>query len=97
MLKYHQILHRQLWMKVKKLENKYKGPIRWAVRSSAIGEDLEYSFAGQFSSILNVPSNELLDKYKEVVSSKYNSRSIMYQRIKKYTLRGRKYERGFFC
>ncbi len=64
------------------LEKRYRRPIRWAVRSSAIGEDLEYSFAGQFSSILNVPTEKLLDKYKEVVASKYNSRSILYQRIK---------------
>ena len=65
-----------------KLEKKYNRPILWAVRSSAIGEDLENSFAGQFSSILNVPTHKLLDTYKAVVGSKYNTRSILYQKVK---------------
>ena len=54
----------------------------WAVRSSAIGEDLENSFAGQFSTVLNVPTEELVTKYKEVISSKYNARAIVYRKIK---------------
>ncbi len=64
------------------LEEKHGHPIKWAVRSSAIGEDRENSFAGQFSSIMNVPTSELLEKYKEVVASKYNSRNILYQHMK---------------
>ncbi len=65
-----------------KLEEKHGREMLWAVRSSAIGEDLENSFAGQFSSILNVPTDELLEKYKEVVASKYNARNMLYQRMK---------------
>ncbi len=65
-----------------KIENKHDKPIYWAVRSSAIGEDLEDSFAGQFSSILNVPTAQLIDQYKAVAASKYNTRSILYQRMK---------------
>ncbi len=68
--------------KSRKLEEKHGRNIFWAVRSSAIGEDLEHSFAGQFSSILNVPTKQLLEKYKAVVASKYNTRSILYQRVK---------------
>ncbi|HFQ90038.1 MAG TPA: hypothetical protein ENK27_08160 [Desulfobulbus sp.] len=64
------------------LEKKYGREMYWAVRSSAIGEDLENSFAGQFSSILNVPTDQILDKYKEVVASKYNARNMLYQRMK---------------
>jgi len=66
------------------LYEKEKGrPIFWAVRSSAIGEDLaESSFAGQFSSVLNVPTDQLLEVYKEVVASKYNARVIMYRRMR---------------
>ncbi len=66
-----------------RLEKKYARPVYWAVRSSAIGEDSQNSFAGQFSSILNVPTNRILEKYKEVVASKYNARSMLYQRMKK--------------
>ncbi len=65
-----------------RLEEKYGRGMLWAVRSSAIGEDLENSFAGQFSSILNVPTDQLMDKYKEVVASKYNARNMLYQRMK---------------
>ncbi|NOX35639.1 MAG: hypothetical protein GXP56_18245 [Deltaproteobacteria bacterium] len=68
--------------KSRKLEKNHNRRILWAVRSSAIGEDLEHSFAGQFSSILNVPARQLLEKYKAVVASKYNTRSILYQRVK---------------
>ncbi len=64
------------------LERKHGRSMFWAVRSSAIGEDLENSFAGQFSSILNVPTAEILDKYKEVAASKYNARNMLYQRMK---------------
>jgi len=66
----------------RELEEKHGHKMYWAVRSSAIGEDLENSFAGQFSSILNVPTDQLLEKYKEVVASKYNTRNMLYQRMK---------------
>ncbi len=66
----------------KKLEQKHGRNMYWAVRSSAIGEDLENTFAGQFSSILNVPTDQLLNKYKEVAASKYNARNMLYQRMK---------------
>ncbi len=64
------------------MEKKYGRTMYWAVRSSAIGEDLENSFSGQFSSILNVPTGQILEKYKEVVASKYNARNMLYQRMK---------------
>jgi pyruvate, water dikinase len=66
-----------------KLEKKKGHPIYWAVRSSAIGEDLaESSFAGQFSTSLNVRSDQLLQTYKAVASSKYNANVIVYQRMR---------------
>lgn len=66
-----------------KLEKEKGRPLCWAVRSSAIGEDLaESSFAGQFTTILNVRTDQLLQTYKEVVSSKYNANVIVYQRMK---------------
>jgi pyruvate,water dikinase len=58
-------------------------PVYWAVRSSAIGEDLaESSFAGQFNTILNVPTSRLLQAYKEVISSKYNASVMVYQHMR---------------
>ncbi len=66
----------------RKIEERAGKKLFWAVRSSAIGEDLENSFAGQFSTVLNIPTEELIQKYKEVISSKYNARAIVYSKIK---------------
>ena len=66
-----------------KIEQARGKPVYWAVRSSAIGEDLaESSFAGQFSTVLNVRSDQLLEKYREVIASKYNARAMIYKRMK---------------
>ncbi len=51
---------------------------RLAVRSSAVGEDTEYSFAGQFLTLLNVPVEDLPAYYKKIVASKFTSRAIFY-------------------
>ncbi len=52
-----------------------------AVRSSALSEDgRHHSFAGQFSSVLNVVSFEgLKEAVKEVIASNFNSRSLAYR------------------
>jgi len=50
-----------------------------AVRSSAVGEDGEVSFAGQYTSILNVPPAGLVDAYKQVVASKYSASALSYR------------------
>ena len=66
-----------------KIEKQKGRSLHWAVRSSAIGEDLaETSFAGQFSTILNVRTDQLLQTYKEVASSKYNDNVMVYQRMR---------------
>lgn len=66
-----------------KIESRKGHPLYWAVRSSAIGEDLaESSFAGQFSTMLNVGTDQLLQAYKEVASSKYNANVIVYERMR---------------
>ncbi len=63
----------------KELEEK-NGPVRLAVRSSAIGEDAHgASFAGQYRSELNVGPESLLDAYKEVVASKYGVTAMTYR------------------
>jgi pyruvate, water dikinase len=50
-----------------------------ALRSSAIGEDSELSYAGQYVSILNVPRDRIVQTYKLVVASLYTPRAISYR------------------
>ncbi len=49
-----------------------------ALRSSAVGEDTLFSFAGQYSSFLNVAEGEILNHYREILASKYSPRAIYY-------------------
>ena len=51
---------------------------RLAVRSSAVGEDSEYSFAGQFVTLLNVTVEDLPSKYKKIIASKFTPQAIRY-------------------
>ena len=62
-----------------KLELKTKKEVSIAVRSTAVGEDMEASFAGQYATVLNVRKNELLEAYKKVLASKYSPRAIGYR------------------
>ena len=50
-----------------------------AIRSSAVGEDSQSSFAGQYTTILNVKEAAIFDAYKEVIASKYSSSAIYYR------------------
>ncbi len=54
----------------------------FAVRSSAVGEDSFLSFAGQYSSFLNIEKNEIIEAYRQVLASKYSPEAIMYRIIK---------------
>ncbi len=51
---------------------------RVAVRSSALQEDSQFSFAGQFETILNVPRERVAERYKEVIASQFTPRSLYY-------------------
>ena len=51
----------------------------FAVRSSAIAEDGECSFAGQYLSCLNVNPDEFVTSYKRVLSSKYSPEALVYR------------------
>ncbi len=51
---------------------------RFALRSSAIGEDTVFSFAGQYATYLNLTSDELADAYRRVVASKFTPQAIYY-------------------
>jgi len=53
--------------------------LRISMRSSAVGEDSELSFAGQYLSRLNVPKEDIIRTYKEIVASLYTPRAISYR------------------
>ncbi|MEK6201704.1 MAG: PEP-utilizing enzyme, partial [Desulfobulbaceae bacterium] len=53
--------------------------IRIAVRSSAVGEDGENSFAGQYTTVLNVRKEDLLSAYLTVLASKYTPEALAYR------------------
>ncbi|MFH0787754.1 MAG: PEP/pyruvate-binding domain-containing protein [Pseudomonadota bacterium] len=50
-----------------------------AVRSSALGEDSDFSFAGQFLTLLNIGPDRLIEAYLQVVASLYSPEAIHYR------------------
>lgn len=62
------------------LHRKMRGHGRVSIRSSAIGEDGRSSFAGQYATFLNVPIEQVLRRYQEVVASKFAPRALFYMR-----------------
>ncbi|MBM4294165.1 MAG: hypothetical protein FJ126_04585 [Deltaproteobacteria bacterium] len=62
-------------------------PGSWvAVRSSAVGEDTDFSFAGQFATLLNVDVARLPEHYKEIVASKFTARAIFYWKYQGFSI-----------
>jgi len=61
------------------LEQAVSRPLTIAVRSSAISEDGECSFAGQYESILGVTREKLIGAYLEVLASKYSPTALCYR------------------
>jgi pyruvate, water dikinase len=58
--------------------NQDPGPFL-AVRSSALGEDSVFSFAGQFLSLLGVNRSELMEAYLKVTASLYSPEAMAYR------------------
>ena len=56
--------------------------LRVSLRSSAIGEDSELSFAGQYRTVLNVSAAELVATYKTVLAILYTPQAISYRLVK---------------
>lgn len=50
-----------------------------ALRSSAAKEDGIVTFAGQYRTLLNVKSGDILDSYKRVIAGKYSPRALYYR------------------
>ncbi len=59
--------------------SEFSGVRRWAVRSSAVGEDGALSFAGQFESVLDVDRGELGAAYARVIASRWNDHAVLYR------------------
>jgi pyruvate,water dikinase len=53
-----------------------------AMRSSAVGEDLSLTFAGQYATYLNVPAAEMVNRYKDIVASLFTPRALFYYKNK---------------
>ena len=80
----HAILsaHQEMTERIHAVSGRQPKDIRVALRSSAIGEDSQLSYAGQYLSVLNVPREQLIDTYKQVLASLYTSRSLSYRLAK---------------
>jgi len=53
-----------------------------SVRSSAIHEDAQFTFAGQYATGLNVAPENLIAEYREVIASLFTPRAIFYYKSK---------------
>ena len=76
------VLDKEIDAALKKLGRQCNTDCRLAVRSSAEEEDGEYSFAGQYESVLNVPLERktLKEAYKQVLASLFTRKSAAYHR-----------------
>lgn len=62
------------------LEGRTRKGVRMAMRSSALGEDVEgASFAGQYRSELNVSRESMAQVYKEILASAFSLQAMMYR------------------
>jgi len=52
---------------------------KFSIRSSAVAEDSNSSFAGQYLSIIGVPGTGAVASYKKVLESKYTPNAIFYR------------------
>lgn len=88
--KFPELLGSEIDRAVDKLKDSSGGNMFLAVRSSAEEEDGDYSFAGQFETVLNVPleSSAVKAAYKKVVASLFSPSSVFYQKRLGYAVGG---------
>jgi pyruvate,water dikinase len=60
--------------------------LKVSVRSSEVHEDILASFAGQYETALNVPFEDLLAQYKNVLSSQFTPRALFYYKDKEFRI-----------
>lgn len=72
-------------LEMDRLKNIYGSETLFAVRSSAWAEDGDFSFAGQYETILNVSADDVLSAYLNVLASKYSTRAVTYRILKGFS------------
>jgi pyruvate, water dikinase len=72
-------LRQEILKAVERIFPKHPESGTFSVRSSAVGEDGELSFAGLHDTFLNVPFRDLLSGYKKVLASLYNPAALEYR------------------
>ena len=92
-------LHDEIDKALIKLRKKCSGNCRLAVRSSAVEEDGEYSFAGQYETILNVAVEgaAVKEAYQQVLASLYTVKSAAYHRQAGLDIRNGRMAVGCLC
>lgn len=60
--------------------------LKVSVRSSALHEDIMASFAGQYETALDVPAQDLLVQYKNVLASQFTPRALFYYKDKGFDI-----------
>jgi pyruvate,water dikinase len=80
---------KSMWSKIQAMIDSMAGKnrdieMRFAIRSSAWGEDTGISFAGQYESVLNVPRQSIFEAYKEVIASAYTPEALRYRTNRGY-------------
>lgn len=73
-------LRRAIRRAVRRLERSAGRSLRLALRSSAVGEDGERSFAGLHRTALGVPVAQVIDEYRRVVASLFGPAAVAYRR-----------------
>ena len=78
-------LDRALMDKTREVIARFGPDVRLAVRSSAVCEDSEASFAGQHASVLGAAPTTLARAWSAVVASAFTARAVFYRRTKGYS------------
>jgi len=73
------ILEEALLAAYDRLATRFGADPALAVRSSAVGEDSDFSFAGQFLSLLNVPKEQMSQAYLRIAASLYSPEAMHYR------------------
>lgn len=74
-------LSRAIKKAVSRMAKPFQGNLRFAVRSSALGEDGRLSFAGLHSTELGIAPEGAIQSYKQVLASLFSARAITYRQV----------------
>ncbi|UCD87251.1 MAG: hypothetical protein JSV01_05700 [Desulfobacterales bacterium] len=68
-----------------------------SVRSSALHEDIMASFAGQYETALNIPREDLLTQYTNILASQFTPRALFYYKDKGFNIEEMAMAVGIVC